>query len=66
MEEKTVINKKDIYSSTENYVVGDRVIHTMYGSGTIVAIDGDFVSVAFSKNIGIKKIMKTHKNLKKL
>ncbi len=66
MEEKAVINKKDIYSSTENYIVGDRVIHTMYGSGTIVAIDGDFVSVAFSKNIGIKKIMKTHKNLKKL
>ena len=66
MEEKTVINKKEIYSSTENYIVGDRVIHTMYGSGTIVAIDGDFVSVAFSKNIGIKKIMKTHKNLKKL
>ncbi len=66
MEEKAVINKKEIYSSTENYIVGDRVIHTMYGSGTIVAIDGDFVSVAFSKNIGIKKIMKTHKNLKKL
>ena len=66
MEEKAVINKQDIYSSTENYIVGDRVIHTMYGSGTIVAVDGDFVSVAFNKNIGIKKIMKTHKNLKKL
>ena len=66
MEDKPILNKKDIYSSTEEYSVGDRVIHTMYGTGTIVAIDGDFVSIAFSKNIGIKKIMKAHKNLKKL
>ena len=66
LEEKPIINKSDIYSSTEEYKVGDRVIHTMYGTGTVVGLDGDFASIAFSKNIGIKKIMKTHKNLKKL
>ncbi len=66
MEDKPIINKASIYSSTEDYLVGDRVMHTMYGSGTIIEISGDFVSIAFNKNIGIKKIMKAHKNLKKI
>lgn len=66
LDEAKVINKSDIYSSTEEYAAGDRVVHTMYGSGTVVGISGDFVSIAFSKNIGVKKIMKTHHNLKKL
>ena len=49
-----------------NYNKGDIVNHLLYGKGVVIDVVGDFVSIAFAKNYGVKKIMKNHKNLKKI
>ena len=46
--------------------VGDKVKHVKYGYGVVVQIDGSIASIAFNHNIGIVKIMKTHKSLEKI
>lgn len=66
-QEPSVIKKEEMYTNEEvNYNKGDIVMHLLYGKGVVVDIIGDFVSIAFAKNYGIKKIMKNHKNLKKI
>lgn len=66
MQEKT-FKKEDMFTNDDvNYNKGDIVMHLLYGKGVVVDIVGDFVSIAFAKNYGVKKIMKNHKNLKKL
>ena len=64
-EEKT-INKKEMYSSEEvDYQKGEVVMHTIYGRGVVLDFDDKYVSIAFAKNYGIKKLMKNHKSIKK-
>ena len=58
----------DMYDEERNYElkVGDKVKHVKYGYGVVVQIDGSIASIAFNHNIGIVKIMKTHKSLEKI
>ncbi len=58
---------KDIlYNDGEvTYKHGDRVIHDSFGSGVVVGVDDKFISIAFSKNIGIKKFLKNYKGIRK-
>ncbi len=49
-----------------DYQNGDIVMHTIYGRGVIVELQDDFISVAFAKNYGIKKLLKNHKSIKKI
>lgn len=67
MIEPTRINKENMYINKDAlYNKGDIVEHLIYGRGVVIEVIGDFVSIAFAKNYGIKKIMKNHKNLKKI
>ena len=68
MFEEEPIKKEEFYHE-ENAVdlnIGDVIMHTIYGRGVIVDSKGDFITVAFAKNFGIKKLMKTHKSIKKI
>ena len=58
----------DMYDEERNseLKVGDKVKHVKYGYGVVVQIDGNIASIAFNHNIGIVKIMKTHKSLEKI
>ena len=51
--------------STE-YNKGDIVMSTIYGRGVVIDIDDRFVTVAFARNFGVRKLMKNHKSLKKI
>ena len=67
VKEEKVLNKDELYSSEEvTYHKGDIVMHTIYGKGVVIDVDDKFVSVAFAKNFGIRKLMKNHKSLKKI
>ena len=67
IKEEKVINKDELYSNEEvSYNKGDLVMHTIYGKGVVIDVDDKFVSVAFAKNFGVRKLMKNHKSLKKL
>ncbi len=57
----------DYYEANEQeFNSGDIIMHTIYGRGVIVDCQGDFISVAFAKNYGIKKLLKNHKSIKKV
>ncbi len=67
IKEEKVINKDELYSNEDvSYNKGDLVMHTIYGKGVVIDVDDKFVSVAFAKNFGVRKLMKNHKSLKKL
>ena len=58
----------DMYDEERNseLKVGDKVKHTKYGYGIVVQIEGSIASIAFNHNVGVVKIMKTHKSLEKV
>ena len=59
---------KDTYYTDEvnDYRAGDVVIHQIYGRGTVVLVEDNFITIAFAKNYGIRKLLKSYKGLKKL
>ena len=62
-----VIHKEDMYSDDDiSYNIGDVVMHTIYGRGVVVGVDKTLVTIAFSKQYGIRKLMKNHKSIKKV
>ena len=66
-EPKKIIKKeKNIYDSDQEYNYGDKVEHDTYGIGVIIEVNKSIITVAFNKNIGIKKLLKNHKSIKKV
>ena len=66
IKEEKQIDKKEMYSSEDvEYQKGEVVMHTIYGRGVVLDFDDKYVSIAFAKNYGIKKLMKNHKSIKK-
>ncbi len=67
---KEEVNKveKALFYTTEliDFKVGDTVIHSMYGKGNIVDVTEKVAVVFFSNKIGIKKVLRNFKGLKKL
>lgn len=60
------IFKDELYTNDEIvYKSGDVVTHETFGRGVVVGVDDRFVSIAFNKNIGIKKFLKNYKGIKK-
>ncbi len=67
VKEEKVFNKNTVYSDEEvEWQSGDVVLHDIYGRGVVVGVDKMLVTVAFNNKIGIKKLMKNHKSLKKV
>lgn len=61
-----VIKKQVQTVSTEiDYGIGDHIIHDTFGTGVIVGMDKSIVTIAFAHPIGIKKILKGHKSIRK-
>ncbi len=48
------------------YQLGEKISFDLYGIGIIVGIDEDMLTVAFENKHGIKKLIKGHKNIKKI
>ncbi len=51
---------------TEEYSLGEKVMHDEFGEGVIITVDKSILTIAFPHPIGIKKIMKGHKSLRKI
>lgn len=69
LEEPKKINKAELYNSDDNtseYKNGEVVMHTIYGKGVVISSDDHFVTIAFNKNFGIRKIMKSYKGLRRI
>lgn len=64
-EEKKIDKSKVYYDEEQTYNVGDAVTHTIYGRGVVISVDDKFVSIAFNKRFGIRKLMKNHASIRK-
>ena len=66
IKEEKVLDKSELYNEdTTEFRKGEVIMHTIYGRGVVVDFDDKYVSIAFAKNYGIKKLMKNHKSIKK-
>ena len=67
--EKKEFNKKinvdNMFNNDNDLNVGDNIVHDVYGPGVVVMVDSSIVTIAF-KGVGIKKLMKNHKSIKKV
>ena len=67
IKEEKVLDKSMMYSDEDvDFKKGDIVMHTIYGRGVVIGVDERFVSIAFARNYGVRKLMKNHKGLKKM
>ena len=67
LKEEIKIDKNEMYHSEDvDYKAGDVVMHTIYGRGVVVDVGNTLLTIAFAKNYGIRKLMKTHKSIKKI
>lgn len=67
VKEEKKFNVSGMYSDDAiEWQSGDVVLHETYGRGVVVGVDKMLVTVAFNSKIGIKKLMKNHKSLKKV
>lgn len=63
--EVSLFKKEEMFDDDATYSVGDKVVHKIYGEGVVVGI-GSILTIAFSHEHGIKKIMKGHKSIRKV
>lgn len=54
-----------IASMENNWGIGDKLAHDKFGNGVVVGVAGDILTIAFSAEHGIKKLMGAHPALKK-
>ncbi len=65
--EEIKLKKDEMYTNQDiDWKNGDIVLHEEFGKGVVVGVDKLILTVAFNSRIGIKKLMKNHKSLKKL
>jgi len=58
--------KEDYINENEEYTLGEKVEHNVYGVGVIVGIKDKTIDVAFSHQYGIKTFIKGHKVIRKV
>ncbi|MDD6272704.1 MAG: UvrD-helicase domain-containing protein [bacterium] len=65
-EEKEVKKLGNMYNeSSDEIKQGDKVVHTIFGEGVVINIEGSLATIAFQYGVGIKKIAVNHKYLSK-
>ena len=64
--EEKVIKKEEMVDSSITYKLGDKVVHDTYKEGVVVGISDDLLTIAFAHGIGIKKMIKGHKSIRKV
>jgi DNA helicase-2/ATP-dependent DNA helicase PcrA len=67
MKEEKSFKKDEMYNNDDIlWNAGDVVLHDIYGRGVVIGVDKLLITVAFNNKVGIKKLMKNHKSLKKM
>ena len=60
------VRESKVYDTDQQYKYGDKLLHETYGVGVVVDVQDKIITVAFQNGIGIKKLLKNHKSIKKL
>lgn len=60
-------NKILNFYENREFTPGTRVIHTNFGEGIVLDVNGDTIIIEFkNKNVGIKQVLKNHKSIERL
>ena len=62
---KIVTNMYKEDTASDEIKDGDRVIHSMFGEGVVISVNGKIATIAFRHPIGVKQIAANHKYLQK-
>jgi len=65
-DESQKFDKESMVDETIEYRIGDKIIHDSNGEGIIVSVDNKILTVAFPHPIGIQKLIKGHKSIRKV
>ncbi len=65
-EENSFVKDEMYTDENVDFKSGDIIMHDTYGRGVVVGVDKMLITVAFNNKIGIKKLMKNHKSVKKV
>lgn len=68
-EEEKIHIKEEIeieLDETVEYKPGEKIHHTIFGTGVIISIESKILTVAFAHPHGIKKVLKGHKSIRKV
>ncbi len=65
-EEVPSFDKEKAIDETIEYNLSEKVVSDRYGEGVIVGIDSNVLTIAFAHPIGIKKMIKGHKSIRKV
>lgn len=60
------VKEKMFNSEDVNFEIGDMISYPKYGEGVVVNVDKSIITVAFPYPYGTVKLMKNHKNIKKI
>ena len=61
--------KKEVKENTvdnSNIKTGDKINHKLFGDGIVVSVVGQTLTVAFSVEVGVKKLMINHPSIRKI
>ncbi|GAA5414395.1 ATP-dependent helicase [Ureaplasma ceti] len=64
---KPKLKKEDVYEvkSVNDYKIGDQVVHTVFGLGTVIGINNDILTIGFKPPYNVKEIIYNHKAIKR-
>lgn len=64
---KKIFNAKEQYSNQKNeFKIGDRIVHSIFGEGIIVGVLEENIDVSFNKPHGIKTLIANHNAIKRV
>lgn len=64
--EEIMTQNKSNNEDDVRFKIGDKVYHKKFEKGIVVAVDGDFVNIAFKEPHGIKKLLANHPSIEKV
>ena len=63
---KAIKKENKMYDSDHEYTYGDKIEHDTYGIGVVIEVSKTIITVAFKNGIGIKKLLKNHKSIRRI
>ena len=58
--------KVEITTNNQEFKTGDKINHKRFGDGIVVSVNGQTLTVAFSVEIGVKKLLSNHPSIRKI
>lgn len=63
---KIVKKEKNVHETDQEFKYGDKIEHDTYGTGVVIEVTKIIITVAFKQQIGIKKLLKNHKSIRRI